>query len=616
MFTRVTPASSPPQEVAPLLRSFPRLALALIALFTALPAAAHAATIAGDPLQITSSDTEGRLGVSFKGANVNEFCCASVDQNGLPTPGNAGFTVTVLDPNGGYSLYGVRGGLLEPTSPGTVTGTGTSADPFVLKTVWQGNDTSGAPLIEVAQDLTYVNGSNDIGATLGVRNISAGPLQIRASMGADLTGGGSDSGTGVFSAGPPRLVAGLNGSVGALAGLAEATPWTHYEEGQYGNVLSRASGDPRNGDNLQDTVDPTTVDNGVAVQWDDHATAALAPGQVGSYSVNWHFVRTFDLSPATVSATTGVPVDLATHVGGLDGNVQSGVHVRYTIAGSNNLTGDVTTDSNGNATIEYVPAEPGGDTLTAYADLNGNGTQDSDEPQRQSLISIDGPPPPVAGQTVNLAPTEGTVKVKLPKGFQGKVKGKWAHAAATGFTKLDGARQVPVGSTLDVSRGRVQLASAVSGTATSQNIQSSAFSPCQSNSLVTSTGCQNKLTGKTTRFPSGDSNSFIMNQGKNAHGLTEMVMTGSITCPKGKNKVTSAARHRSRSLWGNGHGRFRTRGRNSSATVRGTEWFQKDTCTGTETKVQRGTVIVRDFAKGKNVTVKQGKRYIARPKKK
>ena len=45
-------------------------------------------------------------------------------------------------------------------------------------------------------------------------------------------------------------------------------------------------------------------------------------------------------------------------------------------------------------------------------------------------------------------------------------------------------------------------------------------------------------------------------------------------------------------LWGNGKGKFRTSGKYSSATVRGTIWLVQDRCEGTLTKVSRGTVQV------------------------
>ena len=61
----------------------------------------------------------------------------------------------------------------------------------------------------------------------------------------------------------------------------------------------------------------------------------------------------------------------------------------------------------------------------------------------------------------------------------------------------------------------------------------------------------------------------------------------------------SRSRHRRR-LRGDANGRFRTRGRHSAATVRGTKWTVTDRCDGTLTKVRRGTVAVRDFRLQKN----------------
>ena len=43
-----------------------------------------------------------------------------------------------------------------------------------------------------------------------------------------------------------------------------------------------------------------------------------------------------------------------------------------------------------------------------------------------------------------------------------------------------------------------------------------------------------------------------------------------------------------RSLWGTGKGSFRTKGRYSSATVRGTLWYHADRCDGTYTQVNEG----------------------------
>jgi hypothetical protein len=67
-----------------------------------------------------------------------------------------------------------------------------------------------------------------------------------------------------------------------------------------------------------------------------------------------------------------------------------------------------------------------------------------------------------------------------------------------------------------------------------------------------------------------------------------------------------------RRLWGSGRGRFTTRGRYSSATVRGTKWLTQDQCNGTLTRVVRGVVRVVDFRRHKTVNVRAGRSYLAK----
>jgi hypothetical protein len=68
-----------------------------------------------------------------------------------------------------------------------------------------------------------------------------------------------------------------------------------------------------------------------------------------------------------------------------------------------------------------------------------------------------------------------------------------------------------------------------------------------------------------------------------------------------------------RSLWANGHGRFRTRGRYSYATGTATSWLTDDRCDGTLTDVKSGTVEVFDTARNARVVVGAGARYVAIP---
>ena len=100
-------------------------------------------------------------------------------------------------------------------------------------------------------------------------------------------------------------------------------------------------------------------------------------------------------------------------------------------------------------------------------------------------------------------------------------------------------------------------------------------------------------------------------------GLTELVLAGGdLAKVCGQRKIgakiqTAGRRSIFRRVRGRGRGRFRTRGRHSSATVRGTSWEVQDRCNGTLTIVRSGTVIVRDFRKRRNITLRAGQRYLA-----
>jgi hypothetical protein len=200
-------------------------------------------------------------------------------------------------------------------------------------------------------------------------------------------------------------------------------------------------------------------------------------------------------------------------------------------------------------------------------------TVDTTQPKQQEL------PPPVRGVLVNAIPEEGTVLVKLP----GAAK---AHAAATGFVPLETVgRQLPVGTTLDTKKGTVLLTAATNASGGTQD----------------------------GHFSKG---LFKFGQTKK-NPLTTLSMTGGSlnACsklPRGGSRKVTATRTRRRTLFSNVRGRFRTRGRNSTATVRGTQWTMTDTCSGTRTTVKTGSVKVRDFTLRKTKIVKAGHSYLAR----
>jgi hypothetical protein len=180
-----------------------------------------------------------------------------------------------------------------------------------------------------------------------------------------------------------------------------------------------------------------------------------------------------------------------------------------------------------------------------------------------------GLPPPVLRKLFNAVPKSGKVRVKLPR----KKK----------FRRLTEGEQLPVGTTVDTRRGRVTVIAAA-----------------------------NKNGGTATAdFYDGV---FKLTQGKGKKPITTLTLVEKLTGCKAASKQASAAakKKRKRRLWGDGKGRFQTKGKHSAATVVGTKWLVEDRCTSTLTRVARGKVKVRDFEKNKTVFVRKGHRYIAR----
>jgi len=172
-------------------------------------------------------------------------------------------------------------------------------------------------------------------------------------------------------------------------------------------------------------------------------------------------------------------------------------------------------------------------------------------------------PPPVAGKTVNVSTKSGKVLVKLPGSDE--------------FFDLEDVQQIPVGSTIDTRKGKVTF----------------------------------KAAGKAKVWLYEGLFKFSQKKGKKP--LTTLTLTEKLTGCKGSGKASIAKKKvRKRRLWGDGKGRFTTKGKHSAATVVGTKWYVEDRCNGTLTVVKRGVVKVRDFKKRKTVTVRAGHKYFAK----
>ena len=221
--------------------------------------------------------------------------------------------------------------------------------------------------------------------------------------------------------------------------------------------------------------------------------------------------------------------------------------------------------------LEGPALAPG--TYTARAVQNdGAGNTGVSAPSTFGITSPPPPPdelpPPETGESVNVQAVKGRVTIKVPGGRT---------------VRLEDAEQIPTGSVIDTRQGTVELTSTKAGGRT-----------------------------QTARFFDG---MFRVTQTKGAKPLTNLELVEKLAaCPRkgsGK-KATTSARRKKRRLWGNGSGNFRTSGRRSSATVRGTKWMVQDDCAGTLTRVARGKVRVRDYKRKKWVLVRAGRTYRAR----
>jgi hypothetical protein len=163
-------------------------------------------------------------------------------------------------------------------------------------------------------------------------------------------------------------------------------------------------------------------------------------------------------------------------------------------------------------------------------------------------------PKPRTGKTVVVEKTAGTVLVK-PRG-------------ATRFTRLGRARAVPVGSEVDATNGRVRLTS--TRDRAGRKLQSAVFRD----------------------------GAFRVTQNRARSPLTDVELIGGdfshcAAVARRTGVFTTAGRTTRRRLWGSGKGRFRTRGRNGSATVRGTTWLTEDDCGGTMALNRNGKVLAQ-----------------------
>lgn len=240
--------------------------------------------------------------------------------------------------------------------------------------------------------------------------------------------------------------------------------------------------------------------------------------------------------------------------------------------------GDLAAGASATVTVTALTTATG--QLTATASVSGNesdpNTTNNSEPQTLpvALPPAATPPPtpppppilppPVPGALVNAQPVSGNVVVD----------GQLFRSPA----------QLHVGALIDTRGGSIELVTA----------------------------------SETAVFYGGV---FKLEQTANPNGTTDLVLAPVVpatVCDKTPARKARRTQTVLRPkvlglLWGTGKGRFRTRGRYSAATVRGTIWLTAERCDGTFTYVKQGSVSLRDQTHKRTIILTAGHSYLAKP---
>jgi streptogramin lyase len=224
------------------------------------------------------------------------------------------------------------------------------------------------------------------------------------------------------------------------------------------------------------------------------------------------------------------------------------------------------------AGIAYGPDRTFTTSPAAAPAAPGTPTEPAATPRAEPPAAV---PAPALGKTVVAGVVSGTVRVRTPDGKT--------------FTTLSGADDIPSGSVIDAREGTMRLVSALD-----------------------SKGRTQEATFRGARFR--------VVQPKTGRGMVDIHLDERRAgCSANAGAFAAAAKRKprtkraSRTLWAQDHnGRYRTHGRNSVATVRGTRWSTTETCAGTRTTVTEGAVLVRDKHARRSVLVKAGRSHLAR----
>ena len=210
-------------------------------------------------------------------------------------------------------------------------------------------------------------------------------------------------------------------------------------------------------------------------------------------------------------------------------------------------------------------------TYTAAAAPGAKGTE---TPLGGVLSSVTtGLAAPKLGINGNLLPVSGRIRIKLP--------------GATQFVPVGTSIQVPFGTIVDATVGKVSVTTAQAGGGT-----------------------------QVVSYYEGE---FKLTQERNGQVLATLIGGSFASCPRAKHhkhhgRSARAAKKRKpvRKLWAEGHGKYSTKGNYATGAALGTRWITEDLCGGTLIKVLLHRVFVTNLVNHRHFTITAGHSYLAR----
>jgi hypothetical protein len=344
--------------------------------------------------------------------------------------GNAGPRLP-LDGEGGMEYV--------PVSQSAVSGSGTTASPYTQTTVFKVS-TGGKDYALITETTTYVSGEPQFISSFVVKNITEKPatkIYFRAIYAGDLFVNGNDFGSGVFLAGSPKFIGGLNTATGIIGGFVETgpLPWSSFQEGCWNDVAVEGEGGRCTGAVPSDqgvwhdvrstvdaprafneTTDPAEIDNAAGVEWDQFRESGLEAGKEQTFTIinRTQVPSTLQISPVNRTLTQGQTETITVTALDITNQPYAGKSVRYTVSGANPQSGSVVLNAAGQAQISYVGHNAGIDTTQLFVDLAGNGVKTLGDPSGTATVTFV-PPPPTPNSSYKVqsihANSDGTITI-------------------------------------------------------------------------------------------------------------------------------------------------------------------------------------------------------------